>query len=145
MTRDTTHFSATCIPLCLAGMQLVVFRAATGAVETITAGTIDLTTVIRLRGPIVAFHGLSRGSNDGACIARLGGHRLLHSSELPRACLLPTLTGNALLSNVQGPIGVDRVLTVSCRNTSLVAVSGTTMRCREDGIWDREELDCRGI
>lgn len=129
--------------LCLAGMQLVVFRAATGAVETITAGTIDLTTVIRLRGPIVAFHGLSRGSNDGACIARLGGHRLLHSSELPRACLLPTLTGNALLSNVQGPIGVDRVLTVSCRNTSLVAVSGTTMRCREDGIWDREELDCR--
>ena len=87
LSLRNSFFQSFTAALCLAGMQLVMFRAATGAVETITAGTIDLTTVIRLRGPIVAFHGLSRGPNDGACIARLGGHRLLHSSELPSKSL----------------------------------------------------------
>jgi hypothetical protein len=124
---------------CLAGMRLTVVRAAKGTEETITAGHMDF--VIRSEGPIVAFHGLIQGAST--CIARLGGHRLLHSSELPRVCLLPNLGGNAVLSSTLNKIVTDQIVNVSCQNPSLVAVSGATMRCREDGIWDRRELVCK--
>jgi hypothetical protein len=125
--------------LCLAGVRLTVFRGRSSELEVITVATVD--NLLRTEGPVVAFHGLLQ--NTQPCIARLGGFQLLHSSELPRTCILPNLTGNAVASHTEERIGVNETVSVSCRNTSLVAVSGTSMRCREDGIWDREKLDCR--
>ena len=59
-------------------------------------------------------------------------------------CILPDIPDYGLMDYIPGRIGIDQTLSLSCRNTSLVAVGGTTMRCREDGIWDWEELDCKG-
>ena len=49
-----------------------------------------------------------------------------------------------MLSSTLNKIVTDQIVNVSCQNPSLVAVSGATMRCREDGIWDRRELVCKG-
>ena len=63
---------------CFAGMRLTVVRAASGSEEAITVGSLN--DVHRTDGPIVAFYGLIQ--NTRSCIARLGGHKLLGSSEL---------------------------------------------------------------
>jgi CUB/sushi domain-containing protein len=124
---------------CFAGMRLTVVRAASGSEEAITVGSLN--DVHRTDGPIVAFYGLIQ--NTRSCIARLGGHKLLGSSELAKTCILPDIPDYGLMDYIPGRIGIDQTLSLSCRNTSLVAVGGTTMRCREDGIWDWEELDCK--
>ena len=73
---------------CLPGLQLTVFRAGREVNETIPVGTINSTesTTLRTDGPVVAFYGLIQGRNQ-PCIARLGGYRLLQSSELNSECM----------------------------------------------------------
>ena len=59
-------------------------------------------------------------------------------------CAIPKLPDHAQLDYVPKKTGIYQVLTISCLNTSLVAVRGTNLICKEDGIWDGEELECRG-
>ena len=63
--------------------------------ETIPVGTICRTgsdsTTLRTDGPIVAFYGLIHGTGSQSCIARLGGYRLLQSSELNSECMCSRL------------------------------------------------------
>ena len=63
---------------CLAGMKLTVFRGESATEETFSIATENF--LKRTEGPVVAFYGLIQGTN--LCIARLGGYRLLDSSEL---------------------------------------------------------------
>ena len=63
---------------CLAGMKLTVFRGESATEETFSIAAES--NLDRTEGPVVAFYGLVQGTN--LCIARLGGYRLLDSSEL---------------------------------------------------------------
>ena len=63
---------------CLAGMKLTVFRGESATEETFSI--VAENNLKRTEGPVVAFYGLIQGTN--LCIARLGGYRLLDSSEL---------------------------------------------------------------
>ena len=74
---------------CLAGLQLTVFRAGRKVNETIPVGTIlnsTESTTLRTDGPVVAFYGLIPVGIQ-SCIVRLGGYRLLQSSELNSECM----------------------------------------------------------
>ena len=65
-------------------------------------------------------------------------------SYLIGTCDVPDIPDYGVLERVPERIGRDQALFVSCRNSSHVAVNGTVLRCREDGMWDGEPLDCRG-
>ena len=71
---------------CLAGMKLTVFRG-----ESATEEAYYIATVASLKsteGPVVAFYGLIQGTN--LCLSRLGGYRLLDSSEFSSECVFPS-------------------------------------------------------
>ena len=64
----------------MSGMQLTVFRADSGSKDVISIANISSNSSLTTEGPIVAFYGLYQSRNS--CVTRLGGYKLLGSSEL---------------------------------------------------------------